>query len=254
MSCGRFLRYGLYSLSFLKHRCRSDTIHLQSHVVNYAHCEYDRGYIVFNRHDDCKEVWRRTVDTEGVQFPETSPPDHKMLEASTQAAATHGSADYRWGHFKAWALLRIPETSRAFRFSYPTLLASAKNNAYLWDVPRSQLTLVIRDIQRSHHGVLLGNINYVEVNDLYVFICGAGGLRIFAREGGTLLYQLSTVELCSATWDVWDVLPQSRGLPSSVLHPQMLIHNFHSPGPHHDDFMACAHIFQEYLIRNRRQY
>ncbi|KAH0837786.1 hypothetical protein J3R83DRAFT_5966 [Lanmaoa asiatica] len=103
-------------------------------------------------------------------------------------------------------------------------------------VPRSQLVSVIRDTQRLHHGLQLAAINYVEVNDLYVFICGGGGLRIFAREGGALLYQLSTRELTSATWDV---LPQTPGLASSVVHPQMLLHNHHSPASFHGEFMAC---------------
>ena len=217
----------------------SDTIHLQTHAVHYAHCEYDRGYIVFNRRDNCKEVWRRTVDADGDQYPETSPPDKKMLEASTQAAATFHSTESHWGHFKAWALLRIPEDTRAFRFSYPTLLAAATNNAYLWDVPRSQLVSVIRDIQRQNHSQPLAAINYVEVNDLFVFICGGRVLRIFAREGGTLLYQLSTMELSSATWDV---LPQTRGLASTVVHPQMLLQNYHSPSSIHGEFMACMHF------------
>jgi len=217
----------------------SDAIHLQTHAVNYAHCEYDRGYIVFNRHDNCKEVWRRTVDAEGVQRSETSLPDKKMLEASTQAAATFHSAESRRGFFTAWALLRMPENTRAFRFSYPTLLAAATDNAYIWDVPRSQLVSVIRNIQRQHHNLPLAAINYVEVNDLYAFICGGRGLRIFAREGGALLYQLSTMELSSATWDV---LPQTRGLSSSVVHPQMLLHNQHFPGSIHGEFMACMHL------------
>ncbi|KAG8219252.1 hypothetical protein J3R82DRAFT_91 [Butyriboletus roseoflavus] len=205
------------------------------HAVRYAHCEYDRGYIIFNRYDNCKEVWRRTVDADG-HHSETSPPDKKMLEASTQAAANYHSAENRWAHFKAWALLRMPENTRAFRFSYPTLLAVATNNAYLWDVPRSQLVSVVRDVQRLYHGLLLAAINYVEVNDLYVFICGGGGLRIFAREGGALLYQLPTRELTSAAWDV---LPRTPGLTSSVVHPQMLLSNCRSLCSSHGEFMAC---------------
>ncbi|KAF8547134.1 hypothetical protein OG21DRAFT_1527362 [Imleria badia] len=207
-----------------------------THAVHYAHCEYDRGYIVFNRHDNCKEVWRHTDDVDGDQHPETSPPDKKMLDACTHAAAKYHSAESRRGRFKAWALLSMPENARAFRFSYPTLLAAATNNAYLWDVPRSQLVLIVRDIQRLHHNLLLGTINYVEVNDLYVFICGGRVLRIFGRDGGALLYQLSTMELSSATWDV---LPQTRGLASSVVHPQMLLQNFHSTSSIHGEFMAC---------------
>ena len=159
-----------------------------------------------------------------------------MLDACTQAAANFRSEESQRGHFKPWALISMPESARAFRFSYPTLLAAGTNNAYLWNVPRSQLVSVIRDIQRQHHSLLLGSINYVEVNDLYVFICGGRGLRIFGRDSGVLWYQLSTMELSSATWDV---LPQTRGLASSVVHPQMLLQNFHSTNSIHGEFMAC---------------
>ena len=229
----------------------SNTIHFQTHVVRYAHCEYDQGYIVFNRHDNCKEVWRRTVDADGEQCPETSPPDKKMLFASAQASENFHSGESRRGHFRAWALLRLPETARAFRFSYPTLLAAAMHNAYLWDIPTSQQVSVVRNTNRCHHDQLLGTINYVEVNDSYVFICGGRGLRIFGREDGALLYQLSTVELSSATWDV---LPQTRGLASSVVHPQMLLHNNHAPSPVHGEFMACMYLrFPGYEAGDRQR-
>ncbi|KAG9308958.1 hypothetical protein JVU11DRAFT_11260 [Chiua virens] len=208
-----------------------------NHAVRYAHCEYDRGYIVFNRLDNCKEVWRLTIHANGNQQPETSLPDRQMLEVSVQSAEKFRSDETHRGHFKAWALLQMPENARAFRFSYPTLLAAAKNNAYLWDIPRSQMISVIRDIQRPHHGVQLGSINYVEVNDLYVFICGGTGLRIFAREGGALLYQLFPVELSSAAWDV---LPHSTGLTSTIVRPQLLLHNHDSSSSlHGGHFMAC---------------
>lgn len=164
-----------------------------------------------------------------------------MLEASSQASALFHSAENRWAHFKAWALLRMPENTRAFRFSYPTLLAVATNNAYLWDVPRSQLISVVRDIQQLNHGSPPAAINYVDVNDQYIFICGGGGLRIFAREGGALLYQLSTRELTSVTWDVLP-LAQTRGLASSVVHPQMLLLNYRSPSSSYGEFMACMHF------------
>ena len=151
----------------------------------------------------------------------------------------------------AWALLRLPETARTFRFSYPTILAAAMHNAYLWDIPTSQQVSVVRNTNRCHHDQLLGTINYVEVNDSYVFICGGRGLRIFGREDGALLYQLSTVELSSATWDV---LSQTRGLASSVVHPQMLLHNNHAPSPVHGEFMACMYLrFPGYEAGDRQR-
>ncbi|KAF9237080.1 hypothetical protein BU15DRAFT_12876, partial [Melanogaster broomeanus] len=200
----------------------------RTHVVDYAHCEYDRGYIIVNRHDRGKEVWRQSGDVDEHQVSQTSPPDDKMLQVSTEAATKFRSTSNDRGHFRAWALLEMPEITRAFRFSYPTLLASASNNAYLWDVPRSQLVGVIRDTQQPRNGNTLGSINYVEVNDQYAFICGSTSLRIFSREGGALVYQLSTRELSRLAWDV---LPagQSGVASSSILQPQMLQQTYHVP-------------------------
>ncbi|KIK94387.1 hypothetical protein PAXRUDRAFT_828041 [Paxillus rubicundulus Ve08.2h10] len=213
-----------------------------SHVVEYAHCEYDRGYIIFNRRDNGKEVWRRSIDVGDGQVSATSPPDSQMLQSSTEAAARfHMTADRR-GHFRAWALLQMPEITRAFRFSYPTMLASATNNAYIWDVPRSKLVEVIRDIQRPRNGSIMGRLNYVEVNDRYAFICGSTQLRIFSREGGALVYQLSTKDLPDPVWDVLRAEGGSGGASTAILEPQMLHKTYHDPRwTPMGEFMACVY-------------
>ncbi|KIJ13815.1 hypothetical protein PAXINDRAFT_80194 [Paxillus involutus ATCC 200175] len=213
-----------------------------SHVVEYAHCEYDRGYIIFNRHDNCKEVWRRSIDVGDDQVSATSPPDNRMLQSSTEATARFLTAADRRGHFRAWALLQMPEITRAFRFSYPTMLASATNNAYIWDVPRSRLVEVIRDIQRPRNGSIMGRINYVEVNDHYAFICGSTQLRIFSREGGALVYHLSTKDLPDMAWDVLRPEGESGGASSSILEPQTLHKSHHDPSwTPMGEFMACVY-------------
>ncbi|KAG6330160.1 hypothetical protein ID866_8928, partial [Astraeus odoratus] len=161
-----------------------------SHVVDYAHCEYDRGYIVFNRSDNCKEVWRHALDVNDNECSTESPPDKQMNQAWCEATLQWPPPTRR-GHFRPWALVRIPEISRAFRFSYPTLLAASEGNAYLWHVPQGRLVETIRNIQRVRDNDDLGRICYVEVNDKYAFICGTKQLRIFERQGGALVYHLS---------------------------------------------------------------
>lgn len=214
-------------------------IHVQSHVCFYVHVEYDRGYIVFSRHDNCKEVWRHTIDVDGDHHSETLPPDERMLEISTQAAARSNSTGSR-GHFTAWALLRMPEECRWFRVSYPNMLAVASDNAYAWNIATMQLVSVIRNLQRWHQGFRLATTSYAEVNDPYAFICGPDGLRIFSRKGGALLYQLPWRDL-SAT--VWDVQQQSRSSAASIVHPQILRHSKQSSSSSHGTFMACEHFF-----------
>ncbi|KIJ66601.1 hypothetical protein HYDPIDRAFT_166773 [Hydnomerulius pinastri MD-312] len=211
-----------------------------SHVVDYAHCEFDHGYIIFNRHDSCKEVWRRSIDVDDDQVSQACPPDQRMLAASSQASAKFYSTAGR-GHFRAWALVQMPENTRAFRFSYPTLLASGANNAYLWDVEKSEMVETIRDTQQTRNGAIMGSINYVEVDDHYAFICGSLQMRIFAREGGALVYHLSTAQLSTLSWDV---LPSSEsgGTSSSILEPQKLQQSYHVPNAERNGEFMALHV------------
>ncbi|KAG2364836.1 hypothetical protein BDR07DRAFT_1482157 [Suillus spraguei] len=206
---------------------------------DYAHCEYDHGYIIFNRHDNSKEVWRCACDFQDSEIPEDFKPDETMITASRDAAQRYASPTNR-GHFRPWALLFTPESTRAFRFSYPTLLSAAANQAYLWDVPTSCLIETISNLQAPNQDGALGPLNYVEVNDQYAFFCGSNQLRIFARGGGALVYHLCVRDLQLVNWDV---LPDSSDepCPSSLLEPQRLHEAYHVSSTSQSDFVA-AHV------------
>lgn len=90
-----------------------------------------------------------------------------------------------------WALLEMPETNRAFRCVYPTLLAAGFSNAYLYDLRAATLVQTIGEIQGYHGGdSMLGNINYVDVNAKHAFICGLQELRVFSRANGALVLRI----------------------------------------------------------------
>lgn len=209
------------------------------HVVDYAHCEYDHGYIIFNSQDNSKEVWRYARDFQDSEIPDDFKPDDSMVEASRHAAQRHASPTSR-GHFRPWALLHMPESTRAFRFSYPTLLSAGANNAYLWDVPTSCLVETITNIQAPNPDGILGSITYVEVNDQYAFFCGSNQLRIFARGGGALVYHLCMKDLQRISWDV---LPDHSidPCPSSFFQPQRLHEAYHVSSTSRSNFVA-AHV------------
>ncbi|KAG1726149.1 hypothetical protein EDB19DRAFT_1753265 [Suillus lakei] len=210
-----------------------------AHVDDYAHCEYDHGYIIFNRHDNSKEVWRYARDFQDSEIPEDFKPDESMIKASREAAQRYASPTNR-GHFKPWALLHMPEVTRAFRFSYPTLLSAGANNAYLWDVPTSRIVETIGNIQAPNQSGTLGRLNYVEVNDHYAIFCGSIQLRIFARSGGALVYHLSMKDLPRTNWDV---LPDHNDdpCPSSLFQPQRLLEACHISSTSEINFIA-AHV------------
>ncbi|KIO15183.1 hypothetical protein M404DRAFT_18007 [Pisolithus tinctorius Marx 270] len=173
----------------------------QSHVVEYADCKYDHGYLVFNRHDNCKEVRRRVLDVPNEDLCTLSPPDSDMLSAWTdEIPCWHASTHH--GRFRPWALLRMPENTRAFRLSHLTLLASGVENAYLWDASQGRLVETISSIQSRHHRQTLDHIHYEGANDKYAFICDSNQLRMFERSGGARVYDLSPRNLPKEVWNV----------------------------------------------------
>ncbi|KAI6104530.1 hypothetical protein EDD16DRAFT_1714699 [Pisolithus croceorrhizus] len=169
-----------------------------------------------------------------------SPPDADMLSAWTEGIS-RWDASTRHGHFKPWALLRMPEHTRAFRLSHLTLLASATENAYLWDVSQGRLIETICDIQRWHHDQTLGHIQYVEVNDKYAFICGSSQLRIFERGGGALVYDLSPKNLVRKVWNIlsFDEHPAPN---SSIVKRQKLQQSDLTTSSSADDQFMAVHV------------
>ncbi|KZP28040.1 hypothetical protein FIBSPDRAFT_947948 [Athelia psychrophila] len=164
----------------------------QSHVVDYAHCEYDAGFLVFTGQTGNLEVWRLADDFDDTPGPLESQPEEEQIRASDSAGEQYQSNTSR-GHFRAWALMQPPATTRASRFVYPTLIAVGQTQAFLWDIITGRLIITIDNIDGMVDGEPLGRIKYVEFNKNYVVICGSNQLRIFAnRPQSTLLYHITS--------------------------------------------------------------
>ncbi|KAL0960998.1 hypothetical protein HGRIS_005991 [Hohenbuehelia grisea] len=169
------------------------------YVRRYAHCEYGEGYIMFDRYDGSKEVWRRACDFDADTPCTASPPDILQIESSAHARRL-SQTDTR-GHFKPWALLRMPVPTRAYRFVYPILLVAGTEAAFLWDVPSGRLVLTIEGLQPDDlpvDGTL--NINYVELSDRHAFICMTDGLRVFSRESGACVLVIPSTKDIYGEW------------------------------------------------------
>ncbi|KAF7979354.1 hypothetical protein HWV62_42793 [Athelia sp. TMB] len=164
----------------------------QSYVGVYAHCEYDAGFLVFTRNTDGLEVWRHADGFNDTDMPKMSPPDEEQIRASELASEVYQSSTPR-GQFRAWALIQPPAPTGASRFVYPTLLAASRpmGQAFLWNIHSGRLISTILDATGVAHGEPLITINYVELNNDYIVICGANQLRIFAnRQQSSLLYHI----------------------------------------------------------------
>ena len=177
----------------------------QGYLRRYAHCEYGNGFIVFDHMEGTKEVWRHSTDYTAEEaalvIPESKPAP-RQLQVFAAAEKAYGSTTTltsetpeseqstpppQRGHFRPWALLRPPHGMRAFRLSYPILGSTSRNTIYLWDVRTGALVQQIDDIQKLNSDNiynsqdLLGEINYIEVGEKYVIVCGRLALRVFER-------------------------------------------------------------------------
>ena len=156
----------------------------------YAHLEYGQGYMIFDRHNGDKEVWRRSS---GI-------PEHGVDKSSAPDAIQHEVYDLQSsetdGYFQPWAVLHMPEVTSAFRFVYPTLIVAAYDRAYLWDIPSGKLIQTIEECQfialeDGDNEYLLG-IKYVEISERHVFIAGQYYLRVFSRATGKSVLNFSS--------------------------------------------------------------
>lgn len=163
----------------------------------WAHVEYGHGFLIFDRFGEYKEVWRLATHMGTEACTSACAPDVLQLGHSVFAEQRNPSSDLR-GHFKPWALLRSPEWGRAFRFVYPTLLVGSFSKAYLFDVESGLLVQTVENTQQVD-GVPLGEIHYVEVSALHVFICGSVELRAFNRKDGRLAFRMSPDEIPDMT-------------------------------------------------------
>ncbi|KAF7325535.1 F-box domain-containing protein [Mycena kentingensis (nom. inval.)] len=156
------------------------------YVTPWAHLEYDDGYIVFNRggHSSEKEVWRLVPDGSDAATAPDAPPDEAQLRAAAALVPTAL-------RFAPWALLKPPpsESTHAFRFAYPTLIAASESTLYFWDVPSGAL---VQSIPYSD----VGELNYVEVSRQRPdagglgLVCGTQALRGYSRALGTCVLDI----------------------------------------------------------------
>jgi hypothetical protein len=164
----------------------------QEFCERLAQCEYDEGYIVLDRDDACKVVWRRRVDV--LDIPEEAwpsephnEPDEDTIEANLVVQAQHldtsrsRDPDHLRGQFVPWACLRVPENSGdelAFRLIRGTLLVLNRHRAFLFDIETAELqqTITMHALER---------LQYIDLSDQHLFIVSALLLEVYDRATGS---------------------------------------------------------------------
>ncbi|RPD52756.1 hypothetical protein L226DRAFT_548676 [Lentinus tigrinus ALCF2SS1-7] len=166
--------------------------HLDStYIRRYAHCEYEKGYLLFDRNHIVTEAWRLEVEYDPSSVPPESIPDEAQIEAWRKASRQYSHTGPR-GHFRPWCLIETSEFTRAYRFVYPNFLVSGLRKAYLWDVPTGRLILEVENVQGNSAG---GDINYVELSVFHIFVCSTSALRVFSKTNGQLVLEINSYQL-----------------------------------------------------------
>ena len=181
-----FFRHGLVASSngarvFFK-RIRWDSIgrstrRLQSYVDKDSCCEYDNGYLVFDRKDGDltqQEVWRLASDFEG-EVVANAPPGAQQMAESARVTELYRHYAPR-GQFVPWSLLEFGEPVYTCRLAYPTLVSANKEHAFLHDVDTGCLLQTI--------SINLSTFCSLDVNERYVFVIEPYVVRVFSRERG----------------------------------------------------------------------
>jgi hypothetical protein len=170
----------------------------QSAVRSRSHCEYENGYLIFDNNDGEREVWRLASDfsTEG-EVAVDSPPNGEQMAVSAHAATVYRHYAPR-GHFRAWALLRPPQSWYMYRLAYPTIICASYDHVFLYDVRTGSLLQTIN--------VHLQALRCVDVNERYAFVCEPDVVHIFSLESGikVMLVPVDATLQCSQRQRVKD--------------------------------------------------
>ncbi|KAH9942220.1 uncharacterized protein BXZ73DRAFT_41118 [Epithele typhae] len=151
-----------------------------TYIRRNAHCEYENGFLIFDRPFQHQEVWRLESIYSEFPPPAYGPPDARQFAAYRYARQghPHPSPDRR-GHFRPWSFITAPDGAHAYRFVYPDLLICGNQVAWIWDVRTGQRTFELHGVQGEPGQ---GDINYVELSPRHVFICSTSALRVFSRQ------------------------------------------------------------------------
>ncbi|KAF9643602.1 hypothetical protein BDM02DRAFT_3123197 [Thelephora ganbajun] len=215
-----------------------------------AHCEYDEGYIVFDRIGSYVEIWRRRIDT--LDIPEEAwplephnKPDSLMIEANLIAQAQYldtsrgRDPDHLRGQFAPWARLLIPEDpddELAFKLTRGTLLASGAYKAFLYGVEKAELQQTI-----ELHTFGSEQLRYVDVSNQHIFIVSALHLNVYDRANGSHVLSIPAGRL---PWDFYaSPKNQWRCAEETSNHGELGFRRAAPPNwAHRVDYFHAAHV------------
>ncbi|PVF96337.1 hypothetical protein CPB86DRAFT_762356 [Serendipita vermifera] len=178
-----------------------ETITWQNYSIpRWAHCEFDKGFLIWSRNSGKLEVWRRMKDQRHDPIPACNPdfwqqravlqPPSSPLEddSDMEGSSPPTSPISTRGRFEPFIVLSPPMTVSASRFVYPQLLVATREQAfaYLYDVPSGNLvkTITINDSTGT-------SIHYVEHGPRHIYICTEAAVSAYRKSDGKLVFSLN---------------------------------------------------------------
>lgn len=167
-----------------------------NYVRRFACCEYGEGFVVFDRDDGSKEVWRLASEYDASPPPALSLPDSRQLDAYTRSCALYTASR---AHFRPWLLLHTPFATHALRFAHPSLLVSGLHQAIIFDVPTGARVQRLDELQDPPH-IRPYSFEHTAVHDValaaqHVLVCRAPSLKVFSRTTGDCKLEIGSHEI-----------------------------------------------------------
>jgi hypothetical protein len=162
--------------------------HLQWYIPENSDCEYDNGYLVFDRDPRAgstqMEIWRLASDfvVEDEVAADAPPSGEQMAMSAHVTGLYHHYTPH--GQFQPWSLLRVDEPVYPYRLAYPTLICTSKEHTFLYDVRTGSLLQTIN----TH----LPSFRCPDVNERHAFVCELDVMHVFSRESGIEVLRIPT--------------------------------------------------------------
>ncbi|KAF7437516.1 hypothetical protein PC9H_004358 [Pleurotus ostreatus] len=194
-----------------------------NYVRRFAQCDYGEGFVVFDRDDASKEVWRLASEYNMSPLPAISLPDSRQLDAYARSCALYPASRVQ---FRPWLLLHIPLDTRAYRFVYPSLLVSGLHQAIIFDVPTGARVQRIDELQDAPHlrPYRFDNIavHDVDLGAQHVLVCCAPSLKVFSRATGDCILQIGSHEILYSQHRFRLIPEDAQAVPHTHPHSELV--------------------------------
>ncbi|KAG8832908.1 hypothetical protein FRC17_000350 [Serendipita sp. 399] len=163
-------------------------------VGGWAHCEFDKGFLIWGRGVAKIDIWRREIDQREDPLPACDPDEFQrgisgLIRRMEQEGGYRDDLPGIRGRFEPFVCLHTETATSASRFVYPHLVLATRDAqiAYIYDVPSAKLLRKI-ELNPDNTVGLEGDdrVNYVEQSQTHVFVCMERQIVTYKKSDGAV--------------------------------------------------------------------